>query len=118
MALERQGAYWSVLSDMLRELAHLYGVPGPPSGWGGYAGLSNLAILRTRRLALAWDAGLSPRGELLLWQLYYRLRRGRGQKVKGHGAHYSSYKIANLKSQFEALKFLDHQPADIADNLV
>lgn len=59
MAVERQGAYWSVLSDMLRELVIYMGSRGRPRV-GRIRGLMNLAILRTRRLALAWDAGLSP----------------------------------------------------------
>jgi SAM-dependent methyltransferase len=59
MAIERQGSYWCVLSDMLRELVLYMGSRGRPRV-GRIRGLMNLAILRTRRLALAWDAGLSP----------------------------------------------------------
>jgi SAM-dependent methyltransferase len=59
MAVERQGSYWSVLSDMLRELVLYLGSRGRPKV-GRIRGLIELAILRTRRLALAWDAGLSP----------------------------------------------------------
>ena len=58
MALEHQGAYWSVLSDMLRELALYMGARGRPKV-RLIRRLIELVILRTRRLALVWDAGLS-----------------------------------------------------------
>jgi SAM-dependent methyltransferase len=59
MAVERQGSYWSVLAEMLRELTLYMGSRGRPRV-GRIRGLVDLAVLRARRLALAWDAGLSP----------------------------------------------------------
>jgi SAM-dependent methyltransferase len=59
IVLERQGSYWSVLADMLRDLAIYLGSRGRPRS-GRIRMLMDLAVLRARRLALAWDAGLSP----------------------------------------------------------
>jgi SAM-dependent methyltransferase len=60
MAVESQGAYWSVLAEMLRELAMYLGSRGRPR-CGRIRHLMDVAVLRGRRLALAWDAGLSPK---------------------------------------------------------
>ena len=53
--IERQGAFWSVLSDMLRELVvYMAGLGRPKSGL--MRSLINYAILWSRRKALVWDS--------------------------------------------------------------
>jgi len=59
MAVWPQGSCWSVLADMLRELAIYLGSRGWPR-WSRVRRRMDLAGRRARCLALAGDAGLSP----------------------------------------------------------